>query len=96
MSSHLALPREGHLEQVYHIFGYLQRNPKLRLMYDCKDLNWDCSRFKRNDWFDFYGDVKEAIPPNMPEARGLPVSISCFVDADLVGYICQPCSNSLV
>jgi hypothetical protein len=24
LSSHLALPREGHLEQVYHIFAYLK------------------------------------------------------------------------
>ena len=24
MSSHLALPREGHLEALFHIFAYLQ------------------------------------------------------------------------
>ena len=28
LSSHLALPREGHLEQVMHIFGYLKQHPK--------------------------------------------------------------------
>ena len=29
MSSHLALPREGHLDQVNHIFGYLKKRKKL-------------------------------------------------------------------
>ena len=27
MSTHLALPRQGHLEQLHHIFGYLKMNP---------------------------------------------------------------------
>jgi hypothetical protein len=28
LSSHLALPRAGHLQQAYHIFGYLKAKPK--------------------------------------------------------------------
>ena len=28
MSTHLAIPRWGHLEQVHHIFGYLKERPK--------------------------------------------------------------------
>ena len=28
LSSHLALPCIGHLQQVYHIFGYLKAQPK--------------------------------------------------------------------
>jgi hypothetical protein len=32
--SHLALPREGHLQQVYHIFGYLKAKPKKTLAFD--------------------------------------------------------------
>jgi hypothetical protein len=34
MSSYLAAPSEGHLEQVLHIFGYLKRIPKKRLAFD--------------------------------------------------------------
>ena len=85
MSSHLALPREGHLDQVYHIFGYLKKRKKLKLLFDCGDPKISEGRFKRYDWQDFYRDAKEAIPPNMPEARGRSVSSSCFVDADLAG-----------
>jgi hypothetical protein len=34
LSSHLALPREGHLQQVYHIIGYLIARPKHTLAFD--------------------------------------------------------------
>ena len=33
-SKHRALPREGHLEQVLQIVGYLKRRKKLRLLFD--------------------------------------------------------------
>jgi hypothetical protein len=38
--------------------------------------------FEKQDWTDFYGDVKEVIPPKAPPPRGKPVVISCFIDAD--------------
>ena len=34
LSSHLALPRKGHFEQVLHIFGYLKASPRKRLFFD--------------------------------------------------------------
>ena len=58
MSAHLALPREGHLEQVLHIFGYLKSHKKIRLMFDCKEPNIDPDKFKIYDWFDFYRGAK--------------------------------------
>ena len=39
------------------------------------------------DWKDFYGDVTEELPPNMPELRGHPVIISAFVDANHAGNV---------
>jgi hypothetical protein len=30
MSSHLALPREGHLKELYHIFAYLKARPNAK------------------------------------------------------------------
>ena len=67
MSKHLALPREGHLEQVLHIVGYLKSHKKLRLMFDSSQPKVKESWFKAYDWFDFYRHAKESIPPNMPE-----------------------------
>ena len=85
MSSHLALPRQGHLEQVIHIFGYLDQHKKFRLLFDSDYPQISPNKFKSYDWFDFYRDIKEATPPNMPEARGLFMSTSLFVDSDLAG-----------
>ena len=82
LSSHLALPREGHLQQVYHIFGYLNKSPRRRLFFDPDHPQISETRFKKFDWEDFYKDSKEELPPNMPEARGNYVSTHCFVDAN--------------
>ena len=87
MSKHLALPREGHLEQVLNIMGYLKSHKKMRLLYDCGYPKVDERWFTDYDWFDFYRDAKEAIPPNMPEARGLGVVVACFVDANHGGNL---------
>ena len=70
MSTYLALPREGHLEQTLHIVGYLKQHKKMRLMFDCSRPLVDERWFKDYDWFNFYREAKEAIPPNMPEPRG--------------------------
>ena len=82
LSKHLALPREGHLEQAYHIIGYLKSHKKLRILFDSSQPRTNPKWFQEYDWYDFYRDAKEAIPPDMPEARGNNVSITCFVDAN--------------
>ena len=87
MSKHLALPREGHLEQVLNIMGYLKSHKKMRMLYDCGCPRVNERWFTNYDWFDFYRNAKEAIPPNMPEARGLAVLVTCFVDANHGGNL---------
>ena len=48
----------------------------------------DESAFNQDaDWSDFYGDVHEELPANMPEPRGNAVTISAFVDADHAGNV---------
>ena len=34
MYSHLALPREGHLKEVFHVFAYLENHMKSELAFD--------------------------------------------------------------
>ena len=87
MSKYLAAPREGHLEQVFCIFAYLKKNPQYRIVLDSSPIQWDEEKFPERDWSDFYQDPKEALPPNMPEARGKSVQINCFVDADHAGDV---------
>ena len=85
LSKHLALPREGHLEQALHIVGYIKSHKKLRLMFDPAYPKVKEKWFQTYDWHDFYRDAEENIPPNMPEARGLDVTITAFVDANHAG-----------
>ena len=85
LSTHLALPREGHLQQVYHMFGYLKARPKRTIAFDPTHPDIDESRFVKCDWHDFYRGAKESIPGDMPEPRGNVVSTHCFVDADHAG-----------
>ena len=50
ISSHLALPREGHLEQVLHIFAYLKKYHNTELVYDPSDPVVHETDFERRDW----------------------------------------------
>jgi hypothetical protein len=66
LSSHSLQPRQGHLDQVFHIFGYIKRNKRATLVFDKSRVNWDESAFEKHDWTDFYRDAEEKIPPNAP------------------------------
>ena len=85
MSSHLALPREGHLEQVLLIFAYLKKCHNTELVYDPSDPVVDENDFKRRDWASSeFGHVegKEEFSANMPEPSGHGFIMRAKVDAD--------------
>ena len=85
MSSHLALPREGHLAQVFHIFAYLKKYHNTEMVFDPSDPVVDGAQFERRDWTTSeFGHLegKEVMPPNMPEPRGLGFIMRAKVDAD--------------
>ena len=79
------MPREGHLEAVFHIFAYLDKKHNACIVFDPTYPDIDMSCFKECDWHHFYGDVKEAIPPNAPLPRGKEVDLRMFVDSDHAG-----------
>ena len=85
MSSHLVLPRTGHLDQLFHIFAYLKKNHNSELVFDPSDPNLDMGLFERRDWasseFGHLVDGEE-LPPNAPEPRGQGFVMSGYVDAD--------------
>ena len=85
MSTHLALPRRGHLEQFHHIFVYLKTNPKRKLFFDLQHPNIEERAFKEHDWYEFYRDTKERLPSDSPKPRGNMVLAHCFVDSDHAG-----------
>jgi hypothetical protein len=82
MSRYLVSAREGHLEQLFHVFGYLKEHDKSTIVFDDTLPEFDESRFRVCDWAEYYPDARESIPRDMPKAWGNSVNMSCFVDAD--------------
>ena len=85
MSAHLALPREGHLEQVFHMFSYLNSHHNAELIFDPTEPDIDMDKFQQQDWTTSeFGHVigKEVVPSNCPQPRGQGFIMSAMVDAD--------------
>ena len=94
LSQHQCNPREGHLDAVYRIFWFLKCSLKKgqqgRIVFDHVSPEVDESLFNEVDqqyWNDFYPGAEEVLPHNMPEPRGRPVDLSCYVDADHAGNL---------
>ena len=74
MLCHLALPREGHLEQVFQIFAYLKKYHNAELVYDPSDPVVNEHEFEQRDWTaSEFGHLQgvEVVPPNMLEPQGI-------------------------
>ena len=85
MASCLAMPREGHLYQVYHIFAYLKNKHNSRIAFDPTYPEINYGDFHQREWSNMYGNVKEEVPENAPEPLGKPFIMRAYVDADFAG-----------
>ena len=85
MSSQVAMPREGHLQQLYQIFGYLKAHHNARIMMDPSYPEIKDSEFPKHKWDKFYNVSGELKPSNAPEPLGMELVIRAYVDADHAG-----------
>ena len=81
LASHLALPREGHLDALFQIYAYLKKRHNSRIILDPTYLNEPQGEFIECDWKEFYGNVKEPIPPNAPRPLGKEVDLRLYTDS---------------
>ena len=81
LSSHLSSPRTGHMQQVYHVFGYLDQYDRSNLVFDPTDIEPNENKLMKVDWQQYYPEAKDELPPDMTEPLGKALSIHCFVDA---------------
>jgi hypothetical protein len=72
-------PRQEPLKAIYHIYAYLKCHEQSTMVFDDNLLRFTSSNFPEFDLLDFYGDVKEAIPSNVPEPNGNPVQMNIFL-----------------
>ena len=83
MASMMAMPREGHLDQLFHMFAFLKGNHNGVMVFDPTEPTIDETQFPTQDWSASpYAGSSEEIPPNMCEARGVGMTLRAFVDSD--------------
>jgi hypothetical protein len=101
MSSHLALPHEGHLKEIYHIFAYLKAHLNTKMVFNPTPPIIDMTLFECQDWsFSAYGceELKEELPNNMPSSFGPSMTVQIFVDSNHAGNLvtCQSQTSFVV
>ena len=102
MSQYMCNPRKGHLDALFQIFNYLDQKKKYikgKIGFDSRQLQpYTCpikgASTQKGDWIDFYPDAEERLPRHMPEARGKPVMIRAYVDANHAGNLANRRSHS--
>ena len=67
MAYQTAMPREGHLEAVLHVFAFLCQKYNSRMAFEPTYHNINMSDFKECKRKAFYGKLKEAVPNNAPK-----------------------------
>ena len=65
--------------------GYLKQKHNTRLILDPTYPNIDHTSFHKCNWKEFYGDVQEPIPPDMPRPLGKDLDLCMMVDSDHAG-----------
>ena len=92
MSSFYAAPRIGQLEQLKQICGYLVNTADYRLCFRTHNVDYSDLVTKKEDWHKIYGKVSEILPSNCPEPLGTSVTLTHYIDANLMHDITTGCS----
>ena len=88
MASMMAMSREGHLEQLFHMFAFLKLKYNSSMVFDPTEPDIDESQFSQEDWSaTVYGECKEELPGNMPELQVIGFTMHAFVDSDNAGDV---------
>jgi hypothetical protein len=82
LSTHICLPRVGHLEAVFHVFAYLGLHHNARVVFDPTYPAIDMGTFIKTYWKSTYGDVKDMIPSDDRVPCVKEVDLRVFVDSD--------------
>ena len=86
----LALPREGHLLQLFRMFSYLEKQHNCEMVLyhtvpaidkaDFPKENWDNTVYSNTR-----AELKEEIPTNLPTSLGKGFTMRVYVDSDHAG-----------
>jgi len=84
MSSFRAAPREGHLQRLHRIYGYLSKMKHAAIRFRPGLPDHSDQPANEYEWEKtVYKDAKEILPGDAPEPRGPPIVTTSYVDANL-------------
>ena len=86
MSGFRVTPREGHLERLSRMYGYLKRQPDCSISFrtgipdhESRDTPTE------HEWINtVYGSNEEELPLDMPTPKGKPMRTTCYAHANLM------------
>ena len=85
MSGFRAAPRKGHLERVKRIYGYLSKFKHATIRVRTEEPDYSDIPDPDYDWsHSIYGDVREVKPDDAPAPLGKRVTMTTYVDANLL------------
>ena len=78
------------MQDLLHIFAYLKKHLNSEMIFDPSEPDIDMNYFQCQYWsYSIYSstgeELKEVLPPNMPQPLGDGFKIRCFVDTDHAG-----------
>ena len=84
MSGFRVAPRQGHLDRLKRIYGYLKRFKSGAIRVRTGMIDFSHIPEEEHDWmYSVYGNVTELLPANAPKPLGAPVMSITYEDANL-------------
>lgn len=77
-------PRVGHLEHLKRICGYLVNTLDYKIWFHTHQPDYSDVHVKIQEWYQLYGEVSELLPSDAPEPLGKFVTLTYYVDANLM------------
>ena len=63
MASCMAMPRQGHLDQLYHVLAWLKKKHNSEMVFDTAETDVGDAQFAKEDWNNtVYGEFHEDLP----------------------------------
>ena len=92
LSSCLALPREGHLLQLFHMFSYLEKQHNCEMVFDHTVPEIDKADFPKESWDNTVyanerGELKEEVPTNLPTPLGKGFTMRVYDKSPTIVYL---------
>ena len=87
MASCMYMPRQGKLDQLYHVSEFLKKKHNYIMVFDHTDPDVGDAQCVKEYWNDtVYGEFHEDLPPNAPQYRGFGFKMQVFIDAGNSGH----------